>query len=74
MAAKKIIEQGSLGPLYDLSRWFLGDVTLDYAATPTFFWPMEVEDNCFLALRGQRGEMAWLHATWTEWKNTFPSK
>ena len=109
MAAKKIVETGSLGPLcyiraryghggrkgyehewrcsravsgggelidqgahlIDLSRWFLGDLTLDYAATPTFFWPIEVEDNCFLALRGRRGEMAWLHATWTEWKNTF---
>jgi predicted dehydrogenase len=32
---------------------------------------MNVEDNCFLALRGQLGEMAWLHASWTEWKNTF---
>jgi predicted dehydrogenase len=109
MAAKKIIDAGSLGPLYyiraryghggrkgyesewrcnravsgggelidqgahliDLSRWFLGELTLEYAATPTFFWPIEVEDNCFLALRGRRGEMAWLHATWTEWKNTF---
>lgn len=65
----ELIDQGA--HLIDLSRWLLGPLTLDYAATPTFFWPMEVEDNCFLALRGQRGEMAWLHATWTEWKNTF---
>jgi predicted dehydrogenase len=65
----ELIDQGS--HLIDLSRWFLGDLTLDYVASPTFFWPMDVEDNCFLALRGQRGEMAWLHATWTEWKNTF---
>jgi predicted dehydrogenase len=65
----ELIDQGA--HLIDLSRWFLGDLTLEYAATPTFFWPVKVEDNCFLALRGQRGEMAWLHATWTEWKNTF---
>lgn len=65
----ELIDQGA--HLIDLSRWFLGDLTLDYAAMPTFFWPVEVEDNCFLALRGRRGEMAWLHATWTEWKNTF---
>ncbi len=65
----ELIDQGA--HLIDLSRWFLGDLTLDYAATPTYFWKMDVEDNCFLALRGQRGEMAWLHATWTEWKNTF---
>jgi predicted dehydrogenase len=65
----ELIDQGA--HLIDLSRWFLGNLTLDYAATPTFFWSIDVEDNCFLALRGQRGEMAWLHATWTEWKNTF---
>lgn len=65
----ELIDQGA--HLIDLSRWFLGDLTLEYAATPTFYWSMDVEDNCFLALRGQHGEMAWLHATWTEWKNTF---
>jgi predicted dehydrogenase len=65
----ELIDQGA--HLIDLSRWFLGDLTLEYAAIPTFFWPVEVEDNCFLALRGRRGEIAWLHATWTEWKNTF---
>lgn len=65
----ELIDQGS--HLIDLSRWFLGDLVLDYAATPTYFWNIEVEDNCFLALRGGRGEMAWLHATWTEWKNMF---
>jgi predicted dehydrogenase len=109
MKAKKIVDAGTLGPLYyvraryghggrkgyesewrcnrtisgggelidqgthliDLSRWFLGDLTLDYAVMPTYFWSIKVEDNCFLALRGKQGEMAWLHATWTEWKNTF---
>ena len=65
----ELIDQGA--HLIDLSRWFLGELTLDYAAMPTYFWPIEVEDNCFLALRGQPGEMAWLHASWTEWKNTF---
>ena len=29
------------------------------------------DDNCFLALRTQAGQVAWLHATWTEWKNMF---
>jgi predicted dehydrogenase len=65
----ELIDQGA--HLIDLSRWFLGDLSLDYAATPTYFWRTDVEDNCFLALRGGRGEMAWLHASWTEWKNTF---
>jgi predicted dehydrogenase len=65
----ELIDQGT--HLIDLSRWFLGDLRLDYAAMPTYFWPVKVEDNCFLALRGKHDKMAWLHATWTEWKNTF---
>lgn len=65
----ELIDQGA--HLIDLSRWFLGDLTLDYAALPTCYWNIDVEDNCFLALRGAGATVAWLHATWTEWKNTF---
>jgi predicted dehydrogenase len=32
---------------------------------------MEVEDNAFLALRLGNNALAWLHASWTEWKNLF---
>ncbi len=63
------IDQGS--HLIDLARWFLGDLVLEYAALPTYFWPIDVEDNAYFALRGAHGEMAWLHASWTEWKNGF---
>ena len=65
----ELIDQGS--HLIDLSRWFLGDLTVDYAAVPTLFWNMPADDNCFLALRSASGQLAWLHASWTEWKNTF---
>jgi predicted dehydrogenase len=65
----ELIDQGS--HLIDLSRWFLGDLTLDYAAVPTLFWDMPADDNCFLALRTADGRIAWLHASWTEWKNIF---
>lgn len=65
----ELIDQGV--HLIDLSCWFLGDLALAYAATPTYFWNVAVDDNCFLALRGKAGEIAWLHATWTEWKNMF---
>lgn len=65
----ELIDQGS--HLIDLSRWFLGDVSLDYAAVPTYFWDIQVDDNCFMALKSSKGQLAWLHATWTEWKNTF---
>jgi predicted dehydrogenase len=65
----ELIDQGS--HLIDLSRWFLGDLTVDYALVPTLFWNMQADDNCFMALRSGSGQMAWLHASWTEWKNTF---
>ena len=65
----ELIDQGS--HLIDLSRWFLGELTVDYAAVPTLFWKMDADDNCFLALRSGAGQIAWLHASWTEWKNTF---
>jgi predicted dehydrogenase len=65
----ELIDQGS--HLVDLSRWFLGELTLDYAALPTSYWDAKVEDNCFLALKNQSGAVAWLHASWSEWKNLF---
>jgi predicted dehydrogenase len=57
--------------LIDLSRWFLGELDLEYGHTPTLFWDMSADDNCFIALRSEGGQMAWLHASWTEWKNIF---
>lgn len=65
----ELIDQGS--HLIDLSRWFLGELSLDYADAPTYFWNIPVDDNCFLALSNSSGAKAWLHAGWTEWKNTF---
>ena len=65
----ELIDQGS--HLIDLSRWFLGDLSLAFAAVPTYFWDIRTDDNCFLALEGAEGQLAWLHASWTEWKNTF---
>jgi len=65
----ELVDQGS--HLIDLSRWFLGDLQLEYAATPTYFWDIAVDDNAFLALRNADGRIAWLHASWSEWKNTF---
>jgi len=65
----ELLDQGS--HLIDLARWFMGDLTLEYAATPSLFWPAAVEDNAFLALRARGGGMAWLHAGWTEWTNLF---
>lgn len=65
----ELIDQGS--HLIDLSRWFLGDFAEVDGILATFFWKIPVEDNCFLTLRTAAGQVAWLHASWTEWKNLF---
>lgn len=65
----ELVDQGA--HLVDLARYLAGDVDLAFAELRTDFWPMEVEDNAFVALRLERGGFAWLHASWTEWKNLF---
>jgi predicted dehydrogenase len=65
----ELLDQGS--HLIDLARWFAGDVSEVSGQIGTFFWPMLVEDNAFVCLKMNRGVIAWLHASWTEWKNLF---
>jgi predicted dehydrogenase len=63
------IDQGT--HLVDLARWFLGDFAAVDGHAASFFWPGKVEDNVFLLLRTAKGQVAQLHASWTEWKNLF---
>lgn len=65
----ELVDQGV--HLIDLARWFLGELHLGFGHAPTFFWDTSVDDNAFLLLRGEGPRVAWLHASWTEWKNTF---
>lgn len=65
----ELIDQGT--HLIDLAIGLLGEVKLDYAATPTYFWSMPVEDNAFISLKSESGQIAFLHASCTEWKNGF---
>jgi predicted dehydrogenase len=65
----ELVDQGT--HLIDLARWFLGDFTKADGITRTYYWDMEVEDNAFVALQTGAGQVAWLHASWTEWKNRF---
>jgi predicted dehydrogenase len=65
----ELVDQGM--HLIDLARWFLGDFPVVQGMIGTFFWDMPVEDNAFLLLRTAGGQVASLHATWTEWKNLF---
>jgi predicted dehydrogenase len=65
----ELIDQGS--HLLDLAQAFLGEISLDYAATPNYFWNMEVEDNAFISVKNKSGNIAFLQASCTEWKNMF---
>ncbi len=65
----ELLDQGI--HLIDLARWFLGDFDQVSGLLASYFWDMPVEDNAFLTLTTPRGQTAFLHASWTEWKNLF---
>jgi len=65
----ELLDQGS--HLIDLSRLFLGEFTKINGVIKTYFWNMSVEDNAFLTLETKNNKIAFLHASWTEWKNKF---
>jgi len=65
----ELIDQGV--HLIDLARWFLGDFTDVQGFAPTYFWDMQVEDNGFMLLKTAQKQVAFLHASCTEWKNLF---
>lgn len=65
----ELVDQGM--HLIDLARWFLGDFAGVQGRAATYFWDMPVEDNGFLLLQTAGGQVAFLHASWTEWKNLF---
>ncbi|MGG5821407.1 Gfo/Idh/MocA family protein [Falsiroseomonas sp. HW251] len=65
----ELIDQGP--HIIDLARWMLGDFVQVDGFAATYFWHMPVDDNAFLLLRTADGKAAFLHASCTEWKNTF---
>lgn len=65
----ELLDQGS--HLIDLAAWFLGPLQYVSSVLTNAFWKGEVEDNAFLLLQTAKGQVAQLHASWTEWKNKF---
>jgi predicted dehydrogenase len=65
----ELIDQGV--HLIDLARWFLGDFATIEGYAHTYFWNMPVDDNAFMLLKTESKQVAFLHASCTEWKNTF---
>jgi len=65
----ELIDQGI--HLIDLSRKILGDFSQVDGFARTFFWDMPVDDNAFLLLQNNAGQVADLHVSCSEWKNLF---
>jgi len=65
----ELLDQGV--HLIDLARWFLGDFVEIDGFAHTYFWDMPVEDNGFMLLKTATRQVAFMHASCTEWKNTF---
>jgi predicted dehydrogenase len=65
----ELIDQGV--HLIDLARCYLGEFEEVQGFAHTYFWDMPAEDNGFLLLRTAKRQVAFLHASWTEWKNLF---
>lgn len=65
----ELLDQGI--HLIDLARWFLGDFSEIQGHAHTYFWDMPVDDNGFMLLKTPTQQVAFLHASCTEWKNLF---
>lgn len=65
----ELIDQGV--HLIDLARWFLGDFPEVEGYAHTYYWDMPVDDNGFMLLKTAQKQVAFLHASCTEWKNLF---
>jgi len=58
--------------ILDLFNWFLGNFSQVCGFLATLFWDIApVEDNVFALLQTPKGQIASLHASWTQWKNLF---
>ena len=65
----ELLDQGA--HLIDLARWLLGDFAEVTGYAETHFWDSPVEDNAYGLFRTATGQVAALHASWTQWKNLF---
>ena len=65
----ELIDQGP--HLIDLARWFLGEFEEVQGFAHTYYWDMPVDDNGFMLLKTAKRQVAFLHASCTEWKNLF---
>jgi predicted dehydrogenase len=58
--------------LMDLIRHLLGDPARVLAHRDVFYWSLsEIEDNCFCLFETKQNQIAQIHVSWTQWRNTF---
>ena len=65
-----LIDQGI--HMLDLLRYLSEDeFTVKHALVKTLFWNIEAEDNAFILLEGEKGAIASIHSSATQWKHKF---
>lgn len=57
--------------MLDLFRYFCGEFREIKSMCTTAFWDIPLEDNAFALLRDDRGRIAMLHSSFTQWKHRF---
>lgn len=65
----ELLDQGV--HVVDLFQWFMGAFEDAFGYIPTYFWDMPVEDNAFALFKTIRNQVAFMHTSWTQWKNIF---
>jgi len=57
--------------MLDLFRLFGGEFDEVKSMVTTAYWNVDMEDNAFALLRGEKGRIAMLHSSSTQWKHRF---
>jgi len=57
--------------MIDLFRHFCGEFTEIKSMCTTAYWDIPLEDNAFALLRNNKGQIAMLHSSFTQWKHRF---
>lgn len=66
----ELLDQGV--HLIDLCMWLMDPVRTVSGCTTTSHWDIApLEDNAFGVLQSESGQIASIHASWTQWKNLF---
>ena len=57
--------------MIDLIRYLYGEFSEFYSCISNDYWNYDIEDNAFILLRDNKGVVAFLHSTATQWQHKF---